>query len=242
MEEDFDEAAMDACLVTASGQRAEHYESERPTARSSRGRRRGPQPTPPTCCQQNPRRREGGRRELPRSWPKAALATRRRPADAHPPEAKAAAAGRGNGARASGGAAKKARPALTPATAWWTVGLALSAWSAKLAVRGVEASALYFAWRSRWERARFPAGRISPAPDPTTPPSRHRSVASRPTTPWSSAVYRVSSCPGTGPPSRMLGYPAEEAIGPDENSPDDRPGRPAGPRMPSSRRSAPAAR
>ena len=65
MEEDFDDATRDACLI-AAGQRAEHYEMAA-TERSSHGRRDGPFRSGEVAAG-NPRRRKGRRQaaHLPR--------------------------------------------------------------------------------------------------------------------------------------------------------------------------------
>ena len=104
MEEDFDDATMDACLI-AAGQRAEHYEMAAYGTLVAWARAMGHDEAA-DLLQQTLDEEKAADEKL------SALAeggiNQEAAGSAHPQDAEAAAAGRGNGTRASGGAAKKA--------------------------------------------------------------------------------------------------------------------------------------
>ena len=104
MEEDFDEAAMDACLI-ASGQRAEHYEMAAYGTLVAWAKAMGHTDAADLLQQILDEEKAADEKlsELAESGINQEAAS-----SAHPPEAKAAVAGRGNGSRAPARAAKKA--------------------------------------------------------------------------------------------------------------------------------------
>ena len=104
MEEDFDDAAMDACLI-ASGQRAEHYEMAAYGTLVAWAQAMG-HTKAAGLLQQILDEEKAADRKL--SQLADGGINREAAGGAHPQDAKAAAAGRGNGSRASNGAAKKA--------------------------------------------------------------------------------------------------------------------------------------
>jgi len=104
MEEDFDDAAMDACLI-ASGQRAEHYEMAAYGTLVAWAQAMG-HTKAAGLLQQILDEEKAADRKL--SQLADGGINREAAGGAHPQDAKATAAGRGNGSRASNGAAKKA--------------------------------------------------------------------------------------------------------------------------------------
>jgi ferritin-like metal-binding protein YciE len=104
MEEDFDEAAMDACLI-ASGQRAEHYEMAAYGTLVAWAKAMGHTDAADLLQQILDEEKAADEKlsELAESGINQEAAS-----TAHPQEAMVAAGGRGNGSRASGGVAKKA--------------------------------------------------------------------------------------------------------------------------------------